>query len=359
MRLAARRLLPPVERQLPERHVLLGPDAGDGGADVEAAELLSHLGEEAVGLVLVPQVGLEQHVTFLGGRLRLARRARGPGGSARRRGSPRQRTRGRRRRRSRRTPRSRARACLPAPSPPTDKLTSGEKTQLAAVAGVLEASERGTAPRLGPRESGRGHRGSSRSAFPAGLRAPPLETLAPWSRRGESAPKRSARGPTSRRKRRMRAISIPSASTCWSIRASQAGFISIMRADGWLGVELRHPSPSRRWPRKARSAGPRSVSATPSPRSASRSRRSSAWSASGSSSGRRTAASLAHRGRRAPPAARAGIVARLQAAQADLAAFAEGLAGTLRVGTFQSVGARGSSRSCARSQRRGRTWPCS
>jgi molybdate transport repressor ModE-like protein len=36
----------------------------------------------------------------------------------------------------------------------------------------------------------------------------------------------------------------------------------------------------------------------------------------------------------------AGIVARLQAAQADLAAFSEGSAGTLRVGTYQSVGAR-------------------
>lgn len=36
----------------------------------------------------------------------------------------------------------------------------------------------------------------------------------------------------------------------------------------------------------------------------------------------------------------AGIIARLQAAQADLAAFAEGSAGTLRVGTYQSVGAR-------------------
>lgn len=36
----------------------------------------------------------------------------------------------------------------------------------------------------------------------------------------------------------------------------------------------------------------------------------------------------------------AGIVARLQAAQADLAAFAEGSAGTLRVGTYQSVGSR-------------------
>ncbi|HSK15413.1 MAG TPA: LysR family transcriptional regulator [Gaiellaceae bacterium] len=36
----------------------------------------------------------------------------------------------------------------------------------------------------------------------------------------------------------------------------------------------------------------------------------------------------------------AGIVARLQAAQADMASFAEGSAGTLRVGTYQSVGAR-------------------
>src|SRR5262245_46410166 len=36
----------------------------------------------------------------------------------------------------------------------------------------------------------------------------------------------------------------------------------------------------------------------------------------------------------------AGIVARLQAAQADMAAFAEGSAGTLHVGTYQSVGAR-------------------
>jgi DNA-binding transcriptional LysR family regulator len=35
-----------------------------------------------------------------------------------------------------------------------------------------------------------------------------------------------------------------------------------------------------------------------------------------------------------------GIVARLEAAQADLAAYSEGEAGTLRVGTYQSVGAR-------------------
>ncbi|MDX6591410.1 MAG: hypothetical protein QOJ13_606 [Gaiellales bacterium] len=35
-----------------------------------------------------------------------------------------------------------------------------------------------------------------------------------------------------------------------------------------------------------------------------------------------------------------GIVARLRAAQADLAALAEGAAGSLRVGTYQSVGAR-------------------
>lgn len=36
----------------------------------------------------------------------------------------------------------------------------------------------------------------------------------------------------------------------------------------------------------------------------------------------------------------AGIVARLQAAQADLTAFGEGSVGTLRIGTYQSVGAR-------------------
>jgi DNA-binding transcriptional LysR family regulator len=35
-----------------------------------------------------------------------------------------------------------------------------------------------------------------------------------------------------------------------------------------------------------------------------------------------------------------GILARLQAAQADLAALAEGAAGTLRIGTYQSVGSR-------------------
>jgi DNA-binding transcriptional LysR family regulator len=35
-----------------------------------------------------------------------------------------------------------------------------------------------------------------------------------------------------------------------------------------------------------------------------------------------------------------GIVARLEAAQADLAAYSDGSAGTLRVGTYQSVGAR-------------------
>jgi DNA-binding transcriptional LysR family regulator len=35
-----------------------------------------------------------------------------------------------------------------------------------------------------------------------------------------------------------------------------------------------------------------------------------------------------------------GIIARLHAAQADLAAFSEGAAGMLRVGTYQSVGAR-------------------
>ena len=42
-----------------------------------------------------------------------------------------------------------------------------------------------------------------------------------------------------------------------------------------------------------------------------------------------------------------GIVARLEAAQADLAAYSEGSAGTLRVGTYQSVGARDRTRDLA------------
>src|SRR3954471_19650400 len=41
-----------------------------------------------------------------------------------------------------------------------------------------------------------------------------------------------------------------------------------------------------------------------------------------------------------PPGPAASIVAQLDAAQADMAAFAEGAAGPLRVGIYQSVGAR-------------------
>ena len=98
---------------------------------------------------------------------------------------------------------------------------------------------------------------------------------------------------------------------------------------------------SRRSPTRVLRPRRRRAWATHSPPSASRSRRSSAPSTSGSSSVR--AAPV-----RSPSPRRAtlllrhadGILARLQAAQADLSALAEGEAGALRVGTYQSVGAR-------------------
>ena len=55
----AQRLLPALERQLPDGHVLRRPDAGDRGADVDPAERRARLCEEPVDLVLVGQVGLE------------------------------------------------------------------------------------------------------------------------------------------------------------------------------------------------------------------------------------------------------------------------------------------------------------
>jgi hypothetical protein len=51
--------LPAFERELPDRHVLLGPGAGDRRADVEPAQILTRLREEAVGLLLTRQVGPE------------------------------------------------------------------------------------------------------------------------------------------------------------------------------------------------------------------------------------------------------------------------------------------------------------
>jgi LysM repeat protein len=51
--------LPALERKLPHRDVLPGPDAGDRRAGVEAAEAVPGLGEEALGVLLAGQVGLE------------------------------------------------------------------------------------------------------------------------------------------------------------------------------------------------------------------------------------------------------------------------------------------------------------
>jgi DNA-binding transcriptional LysR family regulator len=117
--------------------------------------------------------------------------------------------------------------------------------------------------------------------------------------------------------------------------------MSIMRADGWLGVELRHlaalqavaeeesfgraaerlgytqSAVSQQIQALERIVGQRLVERPGGPRRV----------------------SLTEAGELLLRHA-AGIVARLQAAQADLAAFAEGSAGTLRIGTFQSVGAR-------------------
>ena len=55
----AQRLLPALERELPDRLVRRRPDAGDGGADVDPPERGARLLEEPVDLALVGQVGLE------------------------------------------------------------------------------------------------------------------------------------------------------------------------------------------------------------------------------------------------------------------------------------------------------------
>src|SRR4029453_17886246 len=56
----AQRLLPALERQLPDWHVLLWPDPGNRGADVDPAERCARLLEEAVDLELVRQVRLDR-----------------------------------------------------------------------------------------------------------------------------------------------------------------------------------------------------------------------------------------------------------------------------------------------------------
>jgi DNA-binding transcriptional LysR family regulator len=116
---------------------------------------------------------------------------------------------------------------------------------------------------------------------------------------------------------------------------------SIIRADGWLGVELRHfaaleavaregsfgraadalgytqSAVSQQIAALERTVGERLVERPGGPRPV----------------------SLTEAGRLLLAHAEA-IVARLKAAQADMAALHDGAAGTLRVGTFQSVGAR-------------------
>ena len=56
----AQRLLPALERQLPDRNVIGGPGPSDRGADVDPAERRARLLEEPVDLVLVGQVGLQR-----------------------------------------------------------------------------------------------------------------------------------------------------------------------------------------------------------------------------------------------------------------------------------------------------------
>ena len=55
----SQRLLPALERQLPDGKVLLRPLARNRGADVEPAELLDRAPEELVDLVLGSEVGAE------------------------------------------------------------------------------------------------------------------------------------------------------------------------------------------------------------------------------------------------------------------------------------------------------------
>src|SRR5207342_1232288 len=55
----ADRLFPALERQLPDRKVLLRPLAGDCRADVEPAKMLDGTSKEVVRLCLTSQVGAE------------------------------------------------------------------------------------------------------------------------------------------------------------------------------------------------------------------------------------------------------------------------------------------------------------
>ena len=117
--------------------------------------------------------------------------------------------------------------------------------------------------------------------------------------------------------------------------------MSIMRTDGWLGVELRHlaalqaVSEEGSFGRAAERLG--YTQSAVSQQIQALERIVGAQLVERPGGPRRV--SLTEAGELLLRHA-AGIVARLQAAQADMAAFAEGSAGTLRVGTYQSVGAR-------------------
>ena len=121
----------------------------------------------------------------------------------------------------------------------------------------------------------------------------------------------------------------------------ELSFVSIMSANDWLGVELRHLA---------------ALEAVARTRSFGRAARELGYTQSAVSQQiaqleRIVGQRLFHRpgGPRRVEATEAGllllghadsIVARLDAARADMAALAEGAAGTLRVGIYQSVGAR-------------------
>ena len=117
--------------------------------------------------------------------------------------------------------------------------------------------------------------------------------------------------------------------------------VSIMEPDSWLGVELRHfaalqaVAAEGSFGRAAETPRLHAVGDQPADRDARADRRRAARRAA-----RRPARRLADRGRPLLLRHADSIVARLQAAQADLHALRAGEAGTLRVGTFQSVGAR-------------------